>query len=204
MVDWPVGSDGRRRERRLVVRARHSAPARPRRGPARKGANEPGSRRAATVPGARQNLLHRLGTEAEWEYAARAGTETPFAFGENINPEIVNYGGNRPYGEAPEGVYRGRTVPVGSLGVANGFGLYDMHGNVWEWCSDWYDEKYYAKCKKQGTVIDPQGPGAGSYRVVRGGGWFSNAVGCRSAYRNLADPGYRLGDVGLRLVRVGP
>ncbi|MBL8150493.1 MAG: SUMF1/EgtB/PvdO family nonheme iron enzyme, partial [Blastocatellia bacterium] len=76
---------------------------------------------------------YRLPSEAEWEYACRAGTETPFAFGETITTEIVNYNGNSPYANAPKGQFRGKTVEVGSLGVANQFGLYDMHGNVWEW-----------------------------------------------------------------------
>ena len=76
---------------------------------------------------------YRLPTEAEWEYAARAGTTTPFGLGLTINAEIVNYIGPVPYGAAPPGVYRGETVNVGSLGVANRWGLYDMHGNVREW-----------------------------------------------------------------------
>ncbi|MGH9762272.1 MAG: SUMF1/EgtB/PvdO family nonheme iron enzyme, partial [Blastocatellia bacterium] len=88
----------------------------------------------------RTREYYRLPTEWEWEYACRAGTSTPFAFGVTVSPEFVNYAGNYPYrpGRDGNGLRRDRTVPVGSLGVANGFGLYDMHGNVWEWCQDWY------------------------------------------------------------------
>jgi formylglycine-generating enzyme required for sulfatase activity len=151
----------------------------------------------------RTKRQYRLPTEAEWEYACRGGTNSPFAFGPTITPQIVNYDGNYPYGSAPKGEYRGKTVPVGSLDVTNAFGLYDMHGNVWEWCSDWYSSGYYEECRKQGMVTDPQGPATGSYRVLRGGGWYSLAVNCRSAYRCSDAPGIRSGNAGFRLVRVG-
>jgi formylglycine-generating enzyme required for sulfatase activity len=144
---------------------------------------------------------YRLPTEAEWEYAARAGSYAPFAFGQNINPEIVNYAGSHPYGSASKGIFRQKTVPVGSLGVANAFGLYDMHGNVWEWCSDWYGSGYYAECQQRGVVADPQGPSNGSSRVIRGGGWRYGAVVCRSAVRNIDAPGSRVGRLGFRLLR---
>lgn len=140
---------------------------------------------------------YRLPTEAEWEYACRAGTTTPFAFGETITPEIVNYDGNYPYGSAKKGEYRGRTVEVGSLGVANEFGLYDMHGNVWEWCADWYSENYYS----QSPSTDPTGPNTGSSRVLRGGRWYIYARNCRSAYRYGGTPDSRLSNLGFRLVR---
>ncbi len=146
---------------------------------------------------------YRLPTEAEWEYACRGGTTSPFAFGPTITPQIVNYHGNYPYGSAPKGEYRSKTVPVGSLGVANAFGLYDMHGNVWEWCSDWYGSSYYEECRKQGVVADPQGPSTGSDRVYRGGGWISAAVYCRSAIRINVSPDIRNVNLGFRLVRVG-
>jgi len=151
----------------------------------------------------RTKRQYRLPTEAEWEYACRARTTSLFAFGHNINPEIVNYAGGQPYGSASEGIYRQKTVPVGSLGFANAFGLYDMHGNVWEWCSDWYGSGCYEECREQGVVADPKGPGGGSYRVFRGGGCRNYAVGCRSANRNFGAPGNRDSSLGFRLVRVG-
>ena len=139
---------------------------------------------------------YRLPTEAEWEYACRAGTQTPFAFGETITPGFVNYNGNYPYGKAGKGKYREETTPVGSLGVANGFGLYDMHGNVWEWCQDW-GGPYQGE-----PVTDPQGPSEGEYRRrLRGGSWYVDGVLCRSASRFLNVPG-RSGSVGFRVVVV--
>jgi formylglycine-generating enzyme required for sulfatase activity/predicted Ser/Thr protein kinase len=140
---------------------------------------------------------YRLPREAEWEYACRAGTTTPFAFGETITADWVNYDGNYPYASAPKGTYRGKTTPVGSLGVANGFGLYDMHGNVWEWCGDWYSENYY----RESARVDPVGPDRGSYRVTRGGSWNFFARICRSAFRYWLTPTIRVSNLGFRLVR---
>ena len=137
---------------------------------------------------------YRLPTEAEWEYACRAGTTTPFAFGETITPDIVNYNGGYPYAEAPKGKDRSETIPVGSLGVANAFGLFDMHGNVWEWCQDWYGE-YEGK-----DLIDPTGVKSGSSRVLRGGSCGYNARDCRAADRSLSSPDLRVDAFGFRCV----
>jgi formylglycine-generating enzyme required for sulfatase activity/DNA-directed RNA polymerase subunit E'/Rpb7 len=140
---------------------------------------------------------YRLPTEAEWEYACRAGTTTPFAFGETITPEIVNYDGNHPYAKAERGVYRGETIPVGSLGVANAFGLFDMHGNVWEWCEDVWHDSY------QGAPIDGSAwlsGGDSSYCSLRGGSWYGDADVCRSAFRDVNRSDTRDVDIGLRVV----
>ncbi len=141
---------------------------------------------------------YRLPTEAEWEYACRAGTTTPFAFGETITPEIVNYNGNNPYQAVPKGLHREETIDVGSLGIANGFGLYDMHGNVWEWCMDnWHDN--YNGAPTDGCAWDA---GGSSARMVRGGSWYNNAHLCRSAFRHGSTPGFGLNYFGFRVVSV--
>lgn len=142
---------------------------------------------------------YRLPTEAEWEYACRAGTTTPFNTGENLTTEQANYNGNYPYRNFPKGKYIEKTTKVGSY-PPNSLGLYDMHGNVWEWCEDWYGEKYYEECKKQGIVENPAGPKIGNFRVVRGGSWPNRAVSCRSAYRGNSTPDDRSIDIGFRLV----
>ncbi|HXF41336.1 MAG TPA: SUMF1/EgtB/PvdO family nonheme iron enzyme [Blastocatellia bacterium] len=140
--------------------------------------------------------LHRLPTEAEWEYACRAGNKKPFAFGDSITPQIVNYDGNHPYGKAPKGDYREGTIAVGSLGVANEYGLYDMHGNVWEWCHDWHGPY------PSGAANDPVGPSKGKYRRLRGGSWIGNANNCRSACRFYNQPCNRNHNFGFRVVVV--
>ena len=138
-------------------------------------------------------VMVSLPTEAQWEYACRAGTTTPFSFGSSLNGDKANCDGNYPYGTTAKGQYREATAPVGSYSP-NAWGLYDMHGNVWEWCADWYGDY------PTGSVTDPTGPASGSIRVLRGGGWFSHAHRCRSALRNRYVPGFRYGDLGFRLV----
>ncbi len=134
----------------------------------------------------------RLPTEAEWEHACRAGTETPFSFGKNINPEQVNYDGEFPYADGEQGLNRKRTVPVKSL-PANVWGLYEMHGNVWEWCADAWLEHLGTE-----AVADPH-QAEGSERVVRGGSWIRSGWNVRSACRNRYSPGYRYDYFGFRL-----
>jgi formylglycine-generating enzyme required for sulfatase activity len=142
-----------------------------------------------------------LPSEAEWEYAARAGTTTPFAFGETIYAGIVNYNSAYPYGGAPVEIWRVKTVDVGSLGVANGWGLYDMHGNVFEWCEDDYHFGYSGAPVNGSAWVDaPRAAG----RVIRGGSWFSIAVACRSAVRHRYEPGDRIVYLGFRLSRTLP
>jgi formylglycine-generating enzyme required for sulfatase activity len=135
----------------------------------------------------------RLPTEAEWEYAARGGTTTPFSTGNNLTTSQANYDGNYPYNGNAKGEYREKTLPVGSF-AANAYGLFDMHGNVWEWCSDWYGDY------STSAQTNPKGASSGSLRVLRGGAWYFNAFGCRTAYRLNNPPGRHLFDQGFRLV----
>ncbi|MEN9503194.1 MAG: hypothetical protein RI964_2479 [Pseudomonadota bacterium] len=140
-------------------------------------------------------LTARLPTEAEWEYACRAGTTTPFAFGNSISPSQANYNGNYPYAGGQKGEYRQKTVPVKSF-EPNAWGLYQMHGNVWEWCQDWCQNSVYP----MQAVTNPQGAASGSYRVLRGGSWVSSAQGLRSASRRFSTPDNRNNLIGFRLV----
>jgi uncharacterized protein (TIGR02996 family) len=140
---------------------------------------------------------YRLPTEAEWEYAARAGTPQgwPFLFGSSLHSRLANFNGESPYGGGPRGPYLQRTTPVGSY-AANPWGLYDIHGNVWEWCSDWYQADYYA----HSSAIDPPGPARGERRVLRGGSWLNQALNCRLARRDQYSPDFRYNDNGFRVV----
>ena len=124
---------------------------------------------------------YRLPSEAEWEYACRAGTTTPFHFGDTITPELVNYDGNDTYANAPQGTYRAQTTDVGSF-PPNAFGLFDMHGNVWEWCADhWHDN--YTNAPADGDVWKVKSDRENNLRVLRGGSWDGDPRNCRSAFR---------------------
>lgn len=131
---------------------------------------------------------YRLPTEAEWEYAARAGAATAYTFG-NETSSLNAYAWHKKNAG-------GQTQPVGQL-EPNAWGLYDMHGNVHEWCQDWFDRKYYA----QSPTADPTGPDTGLARALRGGDWSSAAWYCRCASRSLSSPDRRSSRVGFRLMR---
>jgi formylglycine-generating enzyme required for sulfatase activity len=146
--------------------------------------------------------LYRLPTEAEWEYACRAETITPFHFGSTITSDFANYNGQESYGLEPVGEYREETTRVGSFGMANAFGLYDMHGNVWEWCADPWHENY-ENAPTDGSVWKIEGKDSQknlSYRVLRGGSWNSHAWYCRSACRDRYQPDVRHASNGFRVV----
>jgi formylglycine-generating enzyme required for sulfatase activity len=136
---------------------------------------------------------YRLPTEAEWEYSCRAGTTTPFHFGSQLNGTQANCNGKGVvYGTDTKGPSLDETSPVGKY-PANEWGLYDMHGNVWEWCSDWCGDY------PSGSVTDPSGPATGLHRVIRGGCWNGSAVRCRSAYQGGFEPSDRYNFLGFRV-----
>jgi formylglycine-generating enzyme required for sulfatase activity len=144
----------------------------------------------------RAGLAYRLPTEAEWEYACRAGTSTAFHTGPSLALWQANFNGNDPP-KAAHVPYRNRTMPVGSY-KPNTFGLYDMHGNVCEWCADWFDEANYTREPRR----NPRGPAGGSLRVLRGGCWWRGEWSCRSAYRTRSAPEARWNFVGFRVACV--
>ncbi len=141
---------------------------------------------------------YRLPSEAEWEYACRAGTTTPFYFGETIIPDLANYNGNYSYGPGPKGEYRAQTTPVGHFGV-NPWGLADMHGNVLEWCQDWWHDSYEG-APSDGSAWLSHGEEEEERRVLRGGSWYFNPEYCRSADRNRNTPESGNYNVGFRVV----
>jgi formylglycine-generating enzyme required for sulfatase activity len=157
--------------------------------------------------------LYRLPSEAEWEYACRAGTTTPFHFGETIDAEVANYSAqdkkigstnySGKYGRGQLGEYRKQTTPVGSLRSANQFGLFDMHGNVWEWCEDHWHENYQNAPIDGNAWIEPEAE-EDAARVRRGGSWFLDPRYCRSASRLGFDAGIRSYYLGFRVVCSAP
>jgi formylglycine-generating enzyme required for sulfatase activity len=142
---------------------------------------------------------YRLPSEAEWEYACRAGTTTPFHFGDTIDAAIANYDGRETYGKGKKGEYRQQTTPVGSF-PANAWGLFDCHGNVWEWCQDdWHAN--YQKAPSDGTAwlsTDESG-----HKILRGGSWIDVPVHCRSADRDHITRDNRYNACGFRVVGLG-
>ena len=137
---------------------------------------------------------YRLPTEAEWEYACRAGTQTPFSFGKCLTSQEGNYNGEHPLLQCSKGIFRKRPVSVKSL-QPNPWGIIGMHGNVWEWCHDWLGD--YPGV----SSTDPTGPPSGVFHVIRGGGWNSHAGACRSGNRSGNKPGEHFANLGFRLVR---
>jgi formylglycine-generating enzyme required for sulfatase activity len=137
---------------------------------------------------------YTLPSEARWEYACRAGTTTPFSFGETLTPELANYDANNTYASGPKGVYRQQTTEVGSF-PANGWGLHDMHGNVWEWCLDpWHGSYEGAPTDGSAWMV-----GGGASKLLRGGSWHVLPAFCRSAYRYDDHPGSRNIIIGFRV-----
>jgi uncharacterized protein (TIGR02996 family) len=153
------------------------------------------ARLSARATERRAGRLYRLPTEAEWEYACRAGTSTMYHYGPQLNSTMANFDGNYAHPERPDPespiIYLFRTCPVGSF-RPNAFGLYDMHGNLWEWCSDRYSTRAYTRRAR----TDPPGPSRGRSHVLRGGSWIDAGWNCRSASRSGSEA---LHYVGLRV-----
>ncbi len=152
-------------------------------------------RRLAAITGD----AYTLPSEAQWEYACRAGTTTPFAFGETISPELANYRGSESYANGPKGEYRQQTTPVGMF-AANAWGLQDMHGNVWEWCLDHWHGDYEGAPFDGGPWLNKHDDESGETRLLRGGSWFYYPGDCRSACRGHVQPGNADFNVGFRVV----
>jgi formylglycine-generating enzyme required for sulfatase activity len=151
------------------------------------------------------NREYRLPSESEWEYACRAGTTTPFYFGKSITTELANYDGSLVYGRGQKGIYREKTTEVGTF-PPNNYGLFDMHGNVWEWCADHFYENYSRALGNESAWVSKD---ENARRVVRGGSWFNSPERCRSANRTPLSPDNRgvserrdSSNVGFRIVCV--
>jgi formylglycine-generating enzyme required for sulfatase activity len=147
----------------------------------------------------RRGRTYRLPSEAEWEYACRGGAPSyqVFHFGNSLSSKQANFDGNYPYGGADEDTSLERPCKVGCY-AENRFGLYDLHGNVWEWCSDRYGADYYGKSPR----ADPKGPSEGPSRVIRGGSWTDFGRACRSAVRARFTAGYQHNYLGFRVALV--
>ena len=142
---------------------------------------------------------YTLPSEAQWEYACRAGTTTPFHWGATISTNLANYNGREVYGDGEKGEYRQQTMDVASF-PANPWGLHDMHGNVWEWCADqWHDN--YEGAPEDGRAWIDEGAKANDLklRLLRSGSWIDGPWDCRSAYRIVIHPGHRVNGVGFRI-----
>ncbi|MEC4982870.1 MAG: formylglycine-generating enzyme family protein [Oscillatoria sp. PMC 1068.18] len=149
---------------------------------------------------------YRLPTEAEWEYACRGGTTTPFHFGETINTDLANYSGvnweydgriisRGAYGKGSQGEDRKETTSVSNFGVANEFGLSDLHGNVWEWCADYWHNRYQERFNNGQPSSEPDN----NFRPLRGGSWNTGPNPCRSAYRKKYQADASLYNIGFRV-----
>jgi len=162
----------------------------------------------------KESRLYRLPTEAEWEYACRAGTQTPFHFGATLSPEVANYNGNYTYGNGQKGKYRETTIPVKSLKAPNAWGLHHMHGNVWEWCmDDWHGSYNSAPTDGSAWIDNDNHSHSGNHeqylkavlnsgdlnKLLRGGSWFNHPKDCRSANRNDYSRDGQDNDLGFRL-----
>lgn len=146
------------------------------------------------------NRHYRLPSESEWEYACRADTTTPFDFGETITSDLANYDAESTYADKPKGKSVGQTTPVDNFKFPNAFGLYDMHGNVWEWCYDHWHKNYKGAPNDGSAWIDNLNENDNKSRLLRGGSWNDYAGYCRSACRNRFEPVSRDYDVGFRVV----
>jgi formylglycine-generating enzyme required for sulfatase activity len=139
---------------------------------------------------------YRLPSEAEWEYACRAGTETLYHFGDVISTDVVNYDGRKTFSKSERGVYLGETTEVGQLGYANDFGLFDMHGNILEWCADHFHNGYESSLDDLSIWLFSD---EASQRILRGGSWAYYPRNCRSGVRYDYYPGYRSNLIGFRV-----